>query len=68
MKRKILISAFIFIIIGTIWAYDELQISYGMLRNSRFIEALVNNSGISYKLVVRQDRDGNLSMESWKGA
>ncbi len=64
MKRKILISAFIFIIIGTIWADDELQISYGMLRNSRFIEALVNNSGISYKLVVRQDRDGNLSMES----
>ncbi len=64
MKRKILISAFIFIIIGTIWADDELQISYGMLRNSRFIEALVNNSGISYKLVVRQDRDGNLTIES----
>ncbi len=64
MKRKTLISAFLFVILASAWPADRLQISYGMLRNSRFIEALVNNSGISYRLVVRQDRDGNLSMES----
>ncbi|MGX8681869.1 MAG: hypothetical protein ACSW74_04310, partial [Spirochaetales bacterium] len=64
MKKKLLISAFILTFVPLLWAENNLRLSYGMLKRSRYIEALVNNDGISYKIIVRQNYDGKLEIES----
>ena len=64
MKTKLIISAFLLTFVPFLWAENNLRLSYGMLRKSRYIEALVNNDGISYKIIVRQNYDGKLEIES----
>ena len=64
MKTKLIISAFLFTLVPLLWAENNLKLSYGMLRKSRYIEALVNNDGISYKLILRENYDGKLEIES----
>ena len=65
MKTKLLISAFLFTLVSYLWADNSLNLSYGMLKTSRYIEALINNDGISYKIILRQKYDdGKLEIES----
>ena len=64
MRRTIIISAFLFFLLPSLKAEDTLEISYGMLKRSRFIETLISRDGISYKMTVRQDFEGRLGIES----
>jgi len=64
MKTKLIISAFLFTLVPLLWAENNLKLSYGMLKKSRYIEALVNNDGISYKIILRENYDGKLEIES----
>lgn len=64
MKTKLLISAFLLSFVPLLWAENNLKLTYGMLKKSRYIEALVNNDGISYKIILRESYDGKLEIES----
>lgn len=64
MKTKLLISAFLLTFVPFLRAESNLRLNYGMLRKSRYIEALVSNDGIAYKIILRQNYDGGLEIES----